>query len=65
MRDIYRVTDEVGAKYGKHSLHLGASHFIELLGRGKRGEPTARERTRFLGETGRRHINLPLLHLKV
>lgn len=65
VRDIYRVTDEVGAKYGKHSLHLGASHFIELLGRGKRGEPTARERTRFLGETGRRHINLPLLHLKV
>jgi len=65
VRDVYKVMDDVGAKYGKHSLHLGSSHFLEVLGRGRRGEPTARERTRYLGETRRKHLNLPLLHLKV
>ena len=63
--DIYRVMDEVSEKYGKHSLHLGASHLIEVFGRGKRGEPTARERTRFPGETKRRHLSIPILHVKV
>jgi DNA polymerase-4/DNA polymerase V len=57
--------DEVSEKYGKHSLHLGASHFIEVFGRGKRGEPTAREKTRFPGETKRRHLSIPILHVKV
>ena len=65
VQDIYRVMDEVSAKYGKHSLHLGASHFVEVLGRGKRGEPTVREQTCLFGETKRRHINLPVLHVKV
>jgi len=64
-RDIYRVMDEVSEKYGKHSLHLGASHLIEVFGRGKRGEPTAREKTRFPGETKRRHLSIPILHVKV
>jgi hypothetical protein len=63
--DIYRVMDEVSEKYGKHSLHLGASHFIEVFGRGKRGEPTAREKTCFPGETKRRHLSIPILHVKV
>ncbi len=63
--DIYRVMDEVSEKYGKHSLHLGASHLIEVFGRGRRGEPTAREKTRFPGETKRRHLSIPILHVKV
>lgn len=65
VQDIYKVMDEVSEKYGKHSLHLGASHFIEVFGRGKRGEPTAREKTRFPGETKRRHLSIPILHVKV
>ena len=65
VHDIYRVMDEVSEKYGKHSLHLGASHLIEVFGRGKRGEPTAREKTRFSGETKRRHLSIPILHVKV
>ena len=65
VQDVYKVMDEVSAKYGKHSLHLGASHFIEVLGKGKRGEPTVREKTRFPGETKRRHLNIPVLHMKV
>ncbi|MGD0275078.1 MAG: DNA polymerase IV [Syntrophales bacterium] len=65
VHDIYKVIDEVSEKFGKHSLHLGASHFIEVLGRGKRGESTVREKTRFLGETKRKHLSIPILHLKI
>jgi hypothetical protein len=64
LRDVISM-DEVSEKYGKHSIHLGASHFIEVLGKGKRGEPTAREKTRFPGETKRRHLSIPVLHMKV
>jgi len=63
--DLYRVADEIGARYGKHSLHLGASHGIEEGGSGKRGEPTAREQKRLFGETRRKRLGIPLLHLKV
>jgi nucleotidyltransferase/DNA polymerase involved in DNA repair len=63
--DLYRVADEISAKYGKHSLHLGASHYIEELGPGKRGEPTAREQKRLCGETRRKRLGIPLLHLKI
>jgi len=65
IQDIYGVMDELSAKYGKHSLHLGASHLIEALGKGKRGEPTVREQTCLFGETKRRHLNMPVLHVKV
>ncbi len=64
IREIYRVADELGQRYGKHTLHLGSSHLIEKLGRGRRGNPTAREQTRLKGETRRRHLALPLLHIK-
>ncbi|MDD5475828.1 MAG: DNA polymerase IV, partial [Syntrophales bacterium] len=65
IQDIYKVMDEVSAKYGKHSVHLGASHFIEVLGDGKRGEPTSRDTASLFGETKRRHLPIPILHLKV
>jgi len=53
-------------KYGKHSLHLGASHFIEVFGRGKRGEADGeREDTLPWGKQKRRHLSIPILHVKV
>jgi len=45
-------------------LHLGSSHLIENLGKGRRGTPTVREQTQLKGETRRRHLGLPLLHVK-
>jgi len=38
---------------------------IEKRGPGKRGEPTAREQKRLFGETRRKRLGIPLLHLKV
>jgi nucleotidyltransferase/DNA polymerase involved in DNA repair len=64
IREIYRAADELGQRYGKHTLHQGSSHLIEKLGRGRRGNPTAREQTQLKGETRRRHLALPLLHIK-
>src|SRR5208337_1722049 len=61
IRDLYDVVDELGRKYGKHTLHLGSSHPIDKLGKGRRGSPTIREQTQLKGETHRRHLGLPLL----
>jgi len=65
IKDIYGVADELGQKFGKHAVHLGSSHLIDVLGKGRRGMPTVREQTKMLGETNRRHLGLPLLHVKV
>jgi len=65
IKDIYGVADELGQKFGKHTVHLGSSHLIDILGKGRRGTPTVREQTKMLGETNRRHLGLPLLHVKV
>lgn len=65
VRHLYEAADILGGKFGKHTLHLGGSHLIEVLGKGRRGEPTVRDRTRFLGETKRKHLGLPILHVKV
>jgi nucleotidyltransferase/DNA polymerase involved in DNA repair len=63
IKELYDVADELGKKFGKHTLYLGSSHPIEKLGKGRRGTPTTREQTRLLGETRRRHLGLPLIHV--
>ncbi len=65
IRDLYKAVDLLSARYGKHTLHLGASHPLAVLGRGRRGSPTAREETVLLGESRRKHLGLPLLQLKM
>jgi len=65
VRTLYEAMDEISRRFGKHTLHLGGSHVIEVLGKGKRGESTVRENTQFFGETKRQHLGLPILHVKV
>ena len=60
IRELYEAVDAISGKYGKHTCHLGASHLIEVRGKGRRGAPTIRERTRLYGETRRQHLGLPL-----
>ncbi len=64
VRELYNAADELGQKFGKHTLHLGSSHLMDKLGKGRRGSPTVREQTQLYGETRRRHLGLPLLHIK-
>jgi len=63
IRTLYTAADELGQKFGKHTIHLGGSHLIDQLGKGRRGSPTAREKIILRGETKRRHLPLPILHL--
>jgi len=65
VRTLYEAMDEISQRFGKHALHLGGSHVIEVLGKGKRGESTVRESTQFFGETKRQHLGLPILHVKI
>ena len=60
IRELYEAVDALSGKYGKHTLHLGASHPIEVQGKGRRGTPTVREQTQLYGETRRKHLGLPL-----
>ncbi|PKN59837.1 MAG: hypothetical protein CVU53_06200 [Deltaproteobacteria bacterium HGW-Deltaproteobacteria-11] len=63
VRELYEAMDALSEKYGKHTVHLGASHFIDVCGKGRRGRPTVREQTRLYGETRRKHLRLPIVHL--
>lgn len=65
IKTLYNVADELGQKFGKHTVHLGSTHLIEKMGRGRRGLPTVREQTILKGETRRRHLALPLIHVKI
>jgi hypothetical protein len=65
IEQLYGATDLLAERYGKHTLHLGGSHMIEEFGKGKRGAPTEREKTRFRGESKRKHLGLPIIHVKV
>ncbi|MBU2055202.1 MAG: DNA polymerase IV [Proteobacteria bacterium] len=62
IRELYEAVDSLSGKYGKHTLHLGGSHPLEVLGKGRRGAPTVREQTLLYGETRRRRLGLPLFH---
>jgi DNA polymerase-4/DNA polymerase V len=64
IRKIYEAADIVNGRFGNHTLHLGGAHLIDQFGKGRRGEPTDREKTRFFGESRRRHLGLPIIHVK-
>ncbi|MHB9097348.1 MAG: DNA polymerase Y family protein [Syntrophales bacterium] len=65
VRELYEAVDALSGKYGKHTLHLGGSHFIEVLGQGRRGVPTVREQTTLYGETRRKHLGIPLFQAEI
>ncbi len=49
--------DALSGKYGKHALHFGASHAIEVKVKGRRGMFTVLEQAQLYGETGVRLTN--------
>ncbi len=60
---VYDAVDRVAERYGKHTIFLGSS-FIAMKQeqhKGERGFPTDRRKPLLLGETLRKHVNLPLL----
>ncbi len=63
LKQVFKSTDSLAAKYGKHVVYLGSSfeamqHATHL---GNRGDVTTRVRTLFKGETARRRLGIPSL----
>lgn len=63
LKQVFKSTDALAAKYGKHVVYLGSSfgamqHAAHL---GARGDVAARVRTLFKGETARRRLGIPSL----
>ncbi|MDW8122598.1 MAG: DNA polymerase IV, partial [Armatimonadota bacterium] len=64
---VYRVIDGLAEKFGKHTVHHGASHSVELHAQheGERGDIPTRKRELFKGENKRQRLGLPVLSVPV
>jgi len=60
---LYEGVDEISAKYGKHTVFLGSSFKAQQFGahQGERGDAPERAKNFLFGETGRQHIDIPML----
>ena len=54
IRDVYAAADGLAEKFGKHAVHLGASHLMEKMGDGMRETPAARKQAKPAEETKNR-----------
>jgi len=62
---ISRVIDGINARYGKHTLSLGTSLFLDQHRCTERDDTPSRKTRLLPGETRRQRLNLPLLSLPV
>jgi DNA polymerase-4 len=63
MQRLYESVDAIRAKYGKHTLSLGASYYAHMHAQheGERGVLPQRRRTLLKGETARKRLDIPML----
>ncbi len=64
---VYRVIDGLAERFGKHTVHHGASHRVELHAQheGDRGDIPVRKIALFKGENKRQRLGLPVLSVPV
>jgi len=66
-RQLYEKIDEIREKYGKHTIHFGASflaqHFSQHLG--DRGDAPERKEHLLKGETKRKRVGIPTLSVDI
>jgi hypothetical protein len=62
LSNLYESVDALSAKYGKHTLFLGASLPAHLHAQhaGERGELPERHLTLLPGETSRKRLGIPM-----
>lgn len=67
MSKLYEGMDMISQKYGKHTIHHGASLPTKLQAQheGERGDSPVRKSELFNGENKRQRLGFPLLHIKV
>lgn len=59
------AVDEINSMYGKHTVHLAASHAVACQTRHPRNCASWRKTELLKGETSRRRLNIPLLKIGV
>ena len=64
VRKVSSVIDEINDMYGKHAIHLAASHIVADKSAHSRNCASWRKTELLKGETARQRINIPLLKLK-
>jgi DNA polymerase-4/DNA polymerase V len=67
LRAISGTIDEVNAKYGKHTLHLGVTDCLTRFNQhlGERGDWAQRKKNLLKGETFRKRLAIPMWAIKV
>lgn len=63
---ISKATDEINARFGKHTLHLASTLPVDQFSQhlGERGDVSERKKNVLKGETKRQHLGLPLLKIR-
>ncbi|OGH70103.1 MAG: DNA polymerase IV [Candidatus Magasanikbacteria bacterium RIFCSPHIGHO2_02_FULL_51_14] len=63
LKRVYDAVDKVSERFGKHTVHLGASLKANAFGQhlGERGDKPARQVVRLKGERGRQRLRVPML----
>ena len=67
MAKIYTAIDTLSERFGKHTIHHGASLPVKLQAQheGERGDIAQRKIELFKGENKRQRLGLPVMHVKV
>ena len=67
LQRVYQAVDDLSARYGKHCVHLVASHVAQRTPQHvlARGDVPVRKLTRLRGESKRLHIGIPRLFHRV
>ena len=65
LRAIGQTTDQLQARFGKHTIGHATGLYIASAPRHERDTPLWRKQNRLPGETVRKHIRLPLINLTV
>lgn len=67
MKRIYVAVDRASARFGKHTIHLGASLSANVLNQhgGDRGEKSSRKSVLMKGETHRQRVAVPMVFMKL
>ena len=64
IRTLSKVTDEMNALYGKHTLHIAAAHLVNKKGPHTRNRLAWRKKELLRGETFRKRLGIPLLKVR-
>jgi len=66
-KDLSQCADDINARFGKHTLHLGSTHCLGKFQQhlGDRGDTPLRRKKLLKGETLRQHLKIPVWKIAI